>query len=228
MKALLKILFCFLTLISITYGSTTEKVNDFLVKAYAQKYNIDKTDVYLKINHLPDVNITDQSLQLVNKFKSLDLGFNRATIQIIRNGQVLSQHQLTYSAKIEKNIPVLKRIVKFGESVTSADLELEKRMLKYNYQQFYTTVDLPEGMVAKALLRKGDILKKTDVRVKPTVNRGQQVDLKVKSGSILIEMDGITKEEGHKGEKIRVYNQTTRRHYFGIVESPQTVVINLD
>jgi flagella basal body P-ring formation protein FlgA len=44
----------------------------------------------------------------------------------------------------------------------------------------------------------------------------------------MIEMEGIAKEEGRKGEKIRVYNQSTRRHYFGIVKSPQTVVVNLD
>ena len=228
MKTLLKISSVLLILATLSFGGNDTKIYDFLVKSFADKYQIDETDVYLKINHLPDVQITNYKIQLVNKQGSLSIGFNRSTIQLIKNNRVQSQHQVTYSAKIEKQVPVLTKMVKYGEAVESSDLIMEKRMLKSDYNKYYTDTEIGEDLIAKVILREGEILKKSDVRIKPAVHRGQPIDLRVKSGNILIEMEGIAKEDGTEGEKIRVYNQTTRKHYFGIVESPQLVVINLD
>ncbi len=231
MKKLVEILLISLFCFTILYSNEEEnysKLTNYLVNEYSIKYEIDKDDVTIKLFHIPDINFDNLKIQLINKSKSLKLGHNRANLQLIKNNKVQQEIQVTFKAKIEIYTPVVSEMIKFGNEIKSSELVLEKREIKYNYNEYFRTKDLEKGLVAKTLLRKGNILKKTDVRFKPTINRGQQIDLVVKSGNIRIEMDGIAKEDGSQGEKIRVYNQRTRKHYFGIVESPQTVVINIE
>jgi flagella basal body P-ring formation protein FlgA len=200
----------------------------FMVEKFAEKFAIAPTDVSLKLFHLPEVNLKNASLQMINENESLALGYNRAYLQILKNNQVDREVQITYYAKIQILTPVLTEDIRFGESVNTSIIEMEKREIKNNYEDYFRSDQIAEDLIAKALLRKGEILKKSDLRTKPVINRGQNVNLKVLSGNIIIKMDGIAKEEAGRGEEIRVYNRETRRHYFGIVESPQTVVINIE
>ncbi|MFP4547636.1 MAG: flagellar basal body P-ring formation chaperone FlgA [Fidelibacterota bacterium] len=194
----------------------------------AEKYDIEQSDVEMKLYHLPELDFRNRKLQIVNRSRDLEVGYNRLKLQILKDGRVQNEIRITYTAKIEILTPVLTRDVKFGRIITAADLSLEKRSVSNNYDKYLRDTKIPDNMIAKTILRKGDILMKTDLRTKPVIDRGQDVALKVKSGNILIEMNGIAKEEGSQGEKIRVYNRETRKHYFGIVESPQTVVINIE
>ncbi len=203
-------------------------VKNFLIDAMAEKYDIEQSDVEMKLYHLPELDFRNRELQIVNRSRDLEVGYNRLKLQILKNDRVQNEIRITYTAKIEILTPVLTRDVKFGRIITAADLSLEKRSVSNNYDKYLRDTKIPDNMIAKTILRKGDILMKTDLRTKPVIDRGQDVSLKVKSGNILIEMNGIAKEEGSRGEKIRVYNRETRKHYFGIVESPQTVVINIE
>ncbi|MFW6328326.1 MAG: flagellar basal body P-ring formation chaperone FlgA [Bacteroidota bacterium] len=228
MKQLILIFLIFVSFLLAGENDSHRIVKNFLVDAMAEKYDIEQSDVEMKLYHLPELDFRNRKLQIVNRSRDLEVGYNRLKLQILKDGRVQNEIRITYTVKIEILTPVLTRDVKFGRIITAADLSLEKRSVSNNYDKYLRDTKIPDNMIAKTILRKGDILMKTDLRTKPVIDRGQDVALKVKSGNILIEMNGIAKEEGSQGEKIRVYNRETRKHYFGIVESPQTVVINIE
>ena len=224
-----KLTFILLLCISIILGkNSSSMLNDFLVNQFAEKYDISTSDIGLKLFHVPDMNFNNVEFKVSTKGNSLKLGYNRTYIQMLKNSRIENEFQITYSVKIEVLTPVLKHDVKFGKMIKTSDLSMKKRTINNNYDDYFRNLEIEDGMVAKALLREGEILKRSDLKIKPVINRGQEVGLKVYSGNILIELEGIAKESGSTGEKIRVYNRETRRHYFGTIESPQFVVINVE
>jgi len=203
------------------------ELKNFLIGEIAEKYDVNISDIGLKLFHVPDMNFNNKNFK-VSGSKSLTIGYNRVKIQLLEDGRIGNEFQITYSAKIEVLTPVLKHDVKFEQTVKASDLSMEKREIKNNYNEYLRYSNIEPGMVAKGLLRQGEILKRSDLKMKPVVKRGQEVDLKVYAGNILIELEGIAKESGSTGERIRVYNQATRKHYFGTIESPQIVVITVE
>lgn len=199
----------------------------FLEDRLAEKYDLQSSNINLKIYHVPNLDFSNIEFRISGD-SQLKLGYNRANIQMLKDGRIENEFQITYSAQIEVLTPVLKHDVKFGQPVKTDDLILKRKVIDNGYEDYFRTTTMEEEMVARALLRKGEIVKKSDLKRKPAIERGQEVGLKVVTGNILIELSGLAKESGGLGEKIRVYNQETRRHYFGIIESPQSVVINVE
>ena len=228
MKRLITIVLIFVLSLFAESNDSHRIVKNFLIDTMAEKYDVAQSDVDMNLYHLPELNLNNTELQIVNQSRDLEVGYSRLKLHLLKNGRVQSEIRLTLNAKIEILTPVLTRDVKFGDVIRPADLKLEKRVITNNYDKYLRDTNIPDNMITKAILRKGSVLMKNDLRTKPVIDRGQDVALKVRSGNILIEMNGIAKEEGSRGEKIRVYNRETRKHYFGIVESPQTVVINIE
>ncbi len=228
MKTIRAILMLFM-LSTILWGNESNPVfRKFLVTEIAEKFDVPSQDVSIKLYHLPNQKVNHYQFEILNESTQLDIGYNRIYIKLLNDDIVADKIQITYNAKIEIMTPVVKEDIRFGEKINVDNLRMEKRAIKNNYHRYFRNRQIDKNMIANKLLRSGQVLTRSDLKRKPIIRRGQDVALKVLSGNILIEMNGIAKEAGFTGEKIRVYNQHTRKHYKGIIKSPQSVVINIE
>ena len=65
----------------------------------------------------------------------------------------------------------------------------------------------------------------SSVRVEPAVKRGDSVAIVVRSGALEIRADGRALSSGNPGDRVRLFNESTRRTIEGTVEAPGIVVI---
>ncbi len=196
---------------------------------YARQYNVDVNDVRINILHFPDLSdISNSQIIIDNSFQQLKLGHHTIKIKLMKNQHEIGSYPITLVTSIIINTPVSKSTIKHGKRVKSKLYEMKKVEIKNNDDDYYRIIDIPDNLITKRLIHENEVIRKSYLRTKPDINRGKKIKIHLVSGDILIKMDGIANKEGAIGDKIKVFCKTTRKHFYGIIKTPQLVVINIE
>lgn len=109
------------------------------------------------------------------------------------------------------NILTARRALTRGSLLTEQDLASVKRdaaSLPYGY---FTDPALVVGQQLKRSVRPGEVLSPAMIAPAPLVQRGQQVWISARSGSVNVSMQGEALADGAAGERIRVRNLSSNR-----------------
>lgn len=109
-------------------------------------------------------------------------------------------------------------------ALTEDDIVFEETVVN-GLDGYYTDASQLDGMQAIRAIRPGMVLTVRNTRPVPLVKRGDQVTIRVTVGSVVITAGGISRQDGGRGEKIRVYNQTTKKTLEARVLDTSTVVV---
>jgi flagella basal body P-ring formation protein FlgA len=180
------------------------------VRAYAAA---NKLDIETEIPHARGMEVAGAGVPTLRA--SLPVKEVRGTSVPVRmevlNGseEVLCTMHLVARVRVFAGAAVAARDIARGDSLASGDIVM-KRVEIGGVREYYTSPERLAGVRAKAVIRAGTILCASNVRQAPLVRRGDRVTMKAVVGAVEVSSEGTARQDGGRGECIRVYNEMTR------------------
>lgn len=225
--------FTFLIFFQLLFGGK-EVLPDFLQKKvlelYSQNLKVSRNDIKLQVYHTPPItkeSVKNLKVTITPQSQSLNPGYQRLKIKTWRNQQL--QNSYSISMKVTIQIPVLlaSKKIRFGESITPDKTSLKKIEIDRKLDKFFLSQPQQKNLISTQLIRKNEMIKKSMVKQKPDVKRGDQVKVHLISGAILIKTEGRIRRDCSIGESVQVTLESSRRSLRGQVKNPDLVVVNL-
>jgi flagella basal body P-ring formation protein FlgA len=125
-------------------------------------------------------------------------------------------------------IPVPKRLISAGETISAEDLEWQPVQLTRLTGNSLTDAEQLIGRVARRPLKAGQILRQSDVAVSPVIRKNDLIQLVVKTGQMTLSVQGKALQDAALGQTIRVINVNSNRQLSGTVVDAGTVAVGFD
>ncbi len=118
------------------------------------------------------------------------------------------------------------RTIARGETLTAADITLERRPREGQFNDVLGEMKAAIGKVAKRTLMAGSMLRGSDVQREEVVGRGEIVTIVYESRGIAISLRGRANEAGAMGDVISITNPQSKRVLQGTVTGPGRVNVS--
>ena len=125
-------------------------------------------------------------------------------------------------------IPVPKRLISAGETIAAEDLEWQPVHLTRLTGNSLTDAEQLIGRVAKRPLKAGQILRQSDVAISPVIRKNDLIRLVVKTGQMILSVQGKALQDAALGQTIRVINVNSNRQLSGTVVDAGTVAVGFE
>lgn len=125
-------------------------------------------------------------------------------------------------------IPVPKRLISAGETIAAEDLEWQPVHLTRLTGNSLTDAEQLIGLVAKRPLKAGQILRQSDVAISPVIRKNDLIRLVVKTGQMILSVQGKALQDAALGQTIRVINVNSNRQLSGTVVDAGTVAVGFE
>ncbi len=131
---------------------------------------------------------------------------------------------------IAKTKVILKAIVAAqnlnrGKIVTKQDIQVKKMEFQNPPSNLISNLDEVIGKRTKRFIRIGSILTKADIEKVPVIKRGSKVTIVVESPVLKITAPGKAKEDGCKGDVIKVLNLSSKKTIYATVINAHIVKV---
>lgn len=118
------------------------------------------------------------------------------------------------------------RTIARGETLTAADVTLERRPRDAQFNDVLGEMKAAVGKVAKRMLVAGSVLRNSDVQREEVVGRGEIVTIVYESRGVAISLRGRANEAGAVGDVISITNPQSKRVLQGTVTGPGRVNVS--
>lgn len=141
------------------------------------------------------------------------------------DGPPVIQRNVFGTAYEMAQIPVPKRLISAGETISAGDLEWQAVHLTRLSANSLTDAEQLIGRTAKRPLKAGQLLRQSDVAVSPVIRKNDLIHLVVKTGQMTLTVQGKALQDAALGQTIRVINVNSNRQLSGTVVDAGTVAI---
>lgn len=123
---------------------------------------------------------------------------------------------VTGTLRVQKKVPVAKKLVRFGERLQSEDLEILEADITYVKEE---TPDLSQvvGLIANRTLTPRAPILLSDLKKEPAARRGQVVRALVGDRDFEVSINASAEENGFIGDLIKIKNPETQKTMSAIV-----------
>ncbi|MFQ5672639.1 MAG: flagellar basal body P-ring formation chaperone FlgA [Nitrospinales bacterium] len=139
---------------------------------------------------------------------------------VLKRGVWLTAFVKAYSDVVKTRHPL-----RGGQIVTADDVVLERQLMNSTNARAATTLDEVVGFKALRNLGAGVVLTPDVLRQVPLVKRGDRVRLIVEKGIMKITALGVVKENGFRGNFVKVENIRSKKVVYGRVVDSHTVQV---
>lgn len=156
------------------------------------------------------------------------LARNFPVIFEIRNNdnKTVKQTRVLAKLKIFAKAAVLSNPVERGKTIKAGDIVMKKVDIT-GLENFFKSPQDADGIEAKTFIRAGTVLSNINIRPVFVVKRGNKVKVEVKEGDVYIKTEGTARENGYKGDSIKVYIDITKTTIKCKVVDTNTVVAGI-
>ena len=95
--------------------------------------------------------------------------------------------------------------------------------LDRNRGQYITSKKQLIGKTLRRTLLSGQPVRKSDISRELIIRAGDQVSMIIKRSGIQIQVTAEAREDGARGDRIKVYSKETRKNYLGEVIRPGVI-----
>nr|WP_240894603.1 flagellar basal body P-ring formation chaperone FlgA [Fodinibius halophilus] len=132
--------------------------------------------------------------------------------------------QIQLAVDVEKKVPVVTRRLRSGSKITKQDLKKQWVSLSRNKDELIEDMDALVGKTLRRTLLSGQPVRRTFVSREYIVEAGDQVRVLIQKKGIRVQVAGEARENGAKGDKIRIYSKETRKKYVGEIVRPGLIL----
>ena len=124
--------------------------------------------------------------------------------------------------RVRQEVPLLMKDLRYGERLSSADVQLRKIDISYVRGDILEMKDV-EGFVMSRNAYQGSVLTKDLIKPAPMIQRSQNVKILLEQNGIQIETMGTAQEDGFKDSMIKVKSDSNQKILSGKVAAPGLV-----
>jgi len=190
---------------------------------FANLYGVKSDAVHLDIIHAPKSHFSEPFTILSQHGKKL----GHQTLWLVGDN---SNKKMAITLKVSVDMPVLTAMRKISRrsELNQANVKSMIKRINWNADQYVTSFEELDGMMAVQVLRAGDGITKNMIRSKPDMNRGDDVTVKIVSGNLIVETNGTAKKDGVIGDNVFVILSKTGKRISGEVISKNIVKVELN
>lgn len=203
-----------------------------LIKAELKKQMKLSPRTSLQLSFSEPLNDIKLPLSYQGKFELTNFEYDRAsrrfTAMIAPQDAINAAYNKTLFGRASRREtrPIMKRNVKRGEQITSADIELKSfppsRIAKTAIAENNEIV----GMTAARSMKAGSFIKRGDLITPKLVKKNQLVTLLFEKAGLTLKTRGKAMADGELGETVSVLNIQSKRVVVGIIKSAGVIAIN--
>jgi len=140
----------------------------------------------------------------------------------------VGQTAVTVHVRVYDDVVVAARGVERHAVIEREAMKLERRDVRAESQQHYTSMRDLLGQRAVRTVRVGEVLDANSVETVPVVRKGDSVTLRVDSSGVTVSVTGTALENGSVGREITVRNDRSGRRMQAVVLAEGLVRVRLD
>ncbi|MDJ0782886.1 MAG: flagellar basal body P-ring formation chaperone FlgA [Desulfosarcinaceae bacterium] len=153
------------------------------------------------------------------------LGSVPLAVSIFSNGEFYKRVWVTAVIEVRSQVVVVAKPLGRHQPIAADDLKLVATDLSEVPSNAITRIDAAVGMRTKRKLFPKTVLREDYLEAPYVVQRGDLVQMVASSDTLKLTAQGITKERGRKGERIRVENTDSKKQVYAIVVDASTVEV---
>jgi len=209
-----------------THIAITNTVKDFLTQKVTARYNVQ-----------PEINIRrlDPRLQLKPCDTPLTASVRRGSkLAGITSVAVSCTGKNTWKIYVQADVAIMLDVVvadtmlERGQVVSEGDLKLESHDIGGLQQGYFDNAGKAAGMIARRMIKPGDLINSQMLKRAYMVKRGESVFLVVETSGSPVQMKGKAMGNAVKGNTVRVKNLSSKRIVEGVATAPGIVTISLN
>lgn len=212
--------------IMLTGQEIAEKAKEYLIS----RLPWNNEDVLIELERLPADMIVpkgqnDVRLEISDTDANKDRGAVQLLVSVIVDGKVFSKFRVFFRVRIFENVAVTRKQLGRMEILKEDDI-LIKRTETTNLAG--VTFDKGEDLIGKRTLRPirpYSVVTFDMVETPPTVRKGDVIKLLIKKENFTVVTKGVSKEDGKKGDVIKVKNFESHKELYGKIIDSETVAI---
>jgi flagella basal body P-ring formation protein FlgA len=147
-----------------------------------------------------------------------------ATVRIKCNDVSYGDYQLQLSCTLMREVLVSTRHINKAEALDSASFQLQLRDVLEGGQPVPSGTDLAQSQ-ARNSIAAGQVLSWRDVEIRPTMRRGQIVEVVAVEGRLRVTTKAMVLEDGRTGEMIAVRNLSSNKDIRARIVNERTVEV---
>lgn len=201
-----------------------------IVAYFAKSFAVEPEAVALKIYHSPEIDrgsIHHRQICVESRRGSARLGHQTLWIVLRKGVRIEREYPVTLSASVKMAVLVAHEKIDYGEALTAEKVQLKRMRITADLDQYFRESAIDSGLIARQLIRPGDVIQRSMLKRKPVVRRGEIISVHLRTGDILIKAKGRAREDGFIGDRIDVFVEPTRKYMTGEVRSAAVVAIKL-
>ncbi|MBF0170570.1 MAG: flagellar basal body P-ring formation protein FlgA [Nitrospinae bacterium] len=200
----------------------TEAVTDTLNRELAGPgRRVGAVSVPLPANVRPPAGYDTMELTLPYKERLSDRIF--VTVTFLKEGQPLGRLNVMATAELWAKVAVTTREITRGAHLSGEDVALSEVRLDPSHNGVVTDLKEAVGKTAERSLAAGTPLRAAYLSNPTLVNSGDMVTVEADNGRIRITSQGVAKEDGDRGQWIRILNVQSNKLFTARVVGPGTV-----
>lgn len=212
--------------IMLTGQEIAEKAKEYLIS----RLPWNNEDVLIELERLPADMIVpkgqnDVRLEISATDANKDRGAVQLLVSVIVDDKVFSKFRVFFRVRIFENVAVTRKQLGRMEILKEDDIFI-KRAETTNLTG--VTFDKGEDLIGKRTLRPirpYSVVTFDMVETPPTVRKGDVIKLLIKKENFTVVTKGVSKEDGKKGDVIKVKNFESHKELYGKIIDSETVAI---
>ncbi len=213
---------------TVTSAQVKTEVANLLVNSYKK---MTTGDVEVKIPatpfasiELPDGKVTYKITQGGDRITPRDI----KRVDVYVNDAFVRTLNLPAQTAVYKDVLVASDFIDREQVITKETTEVKRMDVSYSSDYVLTDKVLNKEMSAKKAFRKGEVIDKRFVKMRPDVARNGDVRIFfVSKGAVMVTIDGTSMADGMCGDYVNVENKNYKKVYKGKVIGENRVLVNI-
>jgi len=148
------------------------------------------------------------------------------TMRFLVNGQEVKRLHLTAQVDLYVDVASAVHYLKKHQEVQRRDVQWVSRNLAQLPQDAIMDLDELAGKRTNLSINAHEVLRAGMMEVPPLVRRGDRVTLLIENDQFKITASGEAREDGRKGDRIRLLNLSSQKEVCGKVVNPDTILVD--
>ena len=208
-------------------GEYSNAVQEYLDTNFGWKtgewsFEIENSEETFKTLDLP------QAVSVERPAIKTESSFPRGHVQlqlIVKQYERILRIPITCLLKISAPVATARHAIIKGKLIDSSDIELTRiDISNFGPDPYFCLQDII-GQKSLRSIGQGTILYNRLLSPIPVVSKGDQLDIKVMHGNVMISVLAIARENGNLGQKIWVENATTHKLVHVLIKDKNTAVV---
>lgn len=164
--------------------------------------------------------------KITSKGNSSFLGKVPLYLEFLSDGKILKRKKVNIEIRVLMPLVLARAFMKKNQIISENDIYIEERWVSKISRNFYTSKEEVLGKKLKRAIKAGQPLFEQILVIPADIARGNKVTILVETRNLRITAPGIAREEGRKGQIIKVKNLDSNKIIYAKVRDNTTVQID--